>query len=79
MRQTGFPLVYVEIDAYKYIDRDDVNWFGCGGCRSAHCRRCVEGAVGALTLAVIKMKAPPYDGTGFLTELDLVHVYIHTK
>ena len=29
-------------------------------------------------MMLIKMKSPPYDGTGFLTALDLVHVYIHT-
>jgi len=43
---------------------EDANWLGCGGLRSAHCRRCGEGVVGALTLAVIIRRTPPYDGAG---------------
>ena len=73
--------ILVHINAYKYIysqmhhDKllfhEDENWLGYGRGRSTHCRRCGEGIVEVLALAVLVTRASPCDGPGPRTTLDL--------
>jgi hypothetical protein len=38
-------VIHIVSNVYKYIGHETTNWLGCGGRRSEHCRRCVEGIV----------------------------------
>ncbi len=46
MRVNDMLLIYIGTYTHKYMGHEIANWWGWGGHRSEHCRRCGQGVVG---------------------------------